>query len=512
MERTSLTFQTFKNTTYNIVGYIWPTLLTLFITPVVIISLGVKDYGIYIFINTILSLLGLLDLGIGTAVSKYMANYYGKKDDRAITTLTHTANSLFLMIGIIGMIVALIISVIGPMILHGQATNYAQYFPLITIAGAIFFVNTIDGSYASVLFAIQRFDVSNTIGIISITASTLGLLITVLLKGSLITIFIVQLVIAAAVSIAIIFYAMKYLPQATFAFGWNKPEIKKCYTFGLVIFINNIANSALSYLDRLIIPFFVGPSSLTYYSIPGNIATKIPGASGTLSGTLFPTTSQLDGANERDRIETLYIRSFRLIIIVASALTITTIALAYQALQYWLGIDFAEHSTNILIILAVTNFILALLGPLSGFLLGLGKVRFITTMSVIMGVLNAILLLILLPSYGITGAAWAYLLSVLPVAYMFYYTETKFLALSHRKQHYAKIASSIFIVSAIVWAIDTFVLSTLIVNLWTLILIGLTSIILFVITYRLFGFFEEEDWRDIEHFRVAITNKILRRV
>ena len=259
MEQSSLTYKTFKNVSYNVVGYIWPMLLTLFVTPVVIFSLGVKNYGIYIFINAILSLFGLLDLGIGTAVGKYMANYYGKRDNRAITTLTNTANSLFLLISITGMLVAVTIAIIGPKILQGQAADYTQYFPLIVIAGAIFFANTICNSYIAVLVATQRFDISNLIGIISITASTFGLLITVLLKGSLAAVFIVQLVVTVATSVVTVFYAIKVLPQATFAFAWDKTEIKKCYRFGLVTFINNIASSALSYLDRLIIPF-VGPS------------------------------------------------------------------------------------------------------------------------------------------------------------------------------------------------------------------------------------------------------------
>jgi O-antigen/teichoic acid export membrane protein len=508
MEKNSLTFQTFKNTTYNIVGYIWPMVLTLFITPVVIFSMGVKNYGIYIFINTVLSLFGLLDLGIGTAVSKYMANYYGKKDDAAITTLTHTANSLFLLISVIGMIIAVTIAIVGPKMLYGLGANYAQYFPLIVVAGAIFFVNTIDSAYASILLAIQRFDVLNKIGILSITASTFSLLLTVLLECSLLTIFIVQLIVATGTTLAVIVYAIKILPQATFAFGWNAQEIKKLYTFGLITFISNIASHALSYLDRLIIPFFIGPSNLTYYSLPGNISSKIPGAANTLSSTLFPTTSQLDGANEKSRIEILYIRSFRLIIIAAAALTVSTIALAHQSLQYWLSLDFAEHSTNTLIVLAVTNFILALLGPLSGFLLGLGKLKFSTIMSVVMGVLNAILLLILLPLYGIVGAAWAYLLSVLPVIYMFYYTEKKYLTLSNRRKHYLKTVLSILCISTIVWVVDTYVLSMLIVNLATLISIGITSIVLFIILYRLCGLFEEEDWRDMEFFLSAIRKKI----
>lgn len=483
-------------------------ILTIFITPIVIISLGVKDYGIYIFIYTILSFFGLLDLGLGTAVSKYMSNYYGKKDDRAMTTLTNTANTMFMIIGLVGIMLSLLIALIGPRLLQDNAPNYSQYLPLVIIAGLIFFVNTVDRSYTAILFAIQRFDISNIIGIVSNTASTIALLITVLLKCSLVYIFLIQLLISSIVSIVTILYTIKVMPQATFAFTWNKAEILKCYRFGIVTFINSIANNALSYLDRMIIPFFVGPSSLTYYSVPGNIASKIPGAAGTLSGTLFPTTSQLDGANETTRIETLYIRSFRLIIIISSALAVSIIALAYQILQFWLGIDFAKNSVNVLIVLTITNFILAMFGPLSGFLLGLGKIKFLTTMSILMSVFNAVLLLILLPLYGIMGAAWAYLLSLIPVAYMFYYTEVKYLALLHRKLYYTKLTFSILSISIIVWLIDTLILSMLIVNLATLVLIGLTSILMFIILYKSFGFFDKNDWQDIERFGAAMINKI----
>ena len=114
METSSLTYKTFKNILYNVIGYIWPMVFALLITPIVIFHLGIKNYGIYLFINVIISFLGLLDLGIGIAVSKHMAFYYGKRDSAGITALTHTANSLFLLIGIFGLIVSLAIALFGP--------------------------------------------------------------------------------------------------------------------------------------------------------------------------------------------------------------------------------------------------------------------------------------------------------------------------------------------------------------------------------------------------------------
>jgi O-antigen/teichoic acid export membrane protein len=480
----------------------------LLITPIVIFHLGIKNYGIYLFVNVIISFLGLLDLGIGIAVSKHMAFYYGKRDSAGITALTHTANSLFLLIGIFGLIVSLAIAIFGPSFLPAQFASYAQYSMLFIVAGGIFFFNSIDSSYNSILSAVQRFDISNMISIFSLTISSLSILVIVLMGGSLRAIFIVQLLISLLITVATTYYGKKVLPEATLKFGWNKSELKRCYRFGLVAFANNIAATALSSLDRLIIPLFAGPSNLTYYSIPGNVTMRIPGFTNTLGTTIFPTASQLDGGNDRARIEALYVRSSRLITTVAAALTITAISFAYKTLLFWLNADFAEHSANILIILAVTNFILALLGSISGFLLGIGKLKFLATMSVIMGILNAILLVILLPKYGIIGAAWAYLFSIMPVIYMFYYTETHYLALSGRKKYYVKKIFGTLAVSAAIWMLDTFILSFLVVNLATLLLIGATSIAIYFLLYKLFGFFEKEDWHDMELFFVAVKRRV----
>ena len=508
MERTSLTFQTFKNISYNMVGYIWPMFFSLFVTPIIIFRLGIKNYGIYLFVNAIVSLFGLLDLGIGTAVIKHMSHYYGKRDDHAITRLTTSANSLFLLIGILGFIAGLAIAYLGPEFLPSQFAAYRQYSILFVLGGLIFLVSSATNTYNTIFTAIQRFDISNKIGVLSVTFSSLSILAVVVAGGSLRSIFIVQLLLTTVFAIVTVWQAKKILPQATLRLGWNGAEIKHCYQFGIITFINNIASVALASLDRLIIPFYVGPSNLTYYSVAGNVTGKIPGIANTLSSTMFPTTSELDGANSISRIEILYVRSFRLITIMAAALCITSIAFAYKILLLWLNADFASHAAGIIVILAFTNFILALFGPLSSFLLGLGKLKFLTTMSIVMGLLNAVLLVVLLPRYGIVGAAWAYLISVLPVIYAFYYTEKKYLTLSNRRHYYTKKFLGTLATSAIVWVIATYLLSPFVVNLATLLLMGAATAIIYLILYKTFGFFEQEDWSDIERFYFQILKKL----
>jgi len=503
MEQSSLTYKTFKNVAYSIIGYVWPMVFAIFITPIVIFHLGIKDYGIYLFINTFLGLLGLLDVGAGTAITKYMAQYSGQKDDIILLEFIRTANSLLVVIGSTGLIVSAVVTGLGMFsssFLPSQFAAYSQYSIVFLIIGMTFFITCLSAMPSSIFIALQRFDISNKIGVVSVTISSLSLLTVILAGGSLITIFFVQFLLAIVFTFVSFYYARKIFPMVSFRLGWTWKYVKDCYSFGVVSSINAIASTALASLDRIIIPFYAGPSNLTYYSVPGNITGKIPGVANTLTAITFPMASKFEGSGDRARIEILYVRSFRLITIVAASFTVTAIAFAHKALLFWLNADFADRSANILIILAITNFFLALFGPLSNFLLGLGKLKFLTTMSVCMGILNAVLLLILLPLYGITGAAWAYLLSMLPVVYMFYYTERHYIALSDRKGYYAKIFLGTFITSLTIWTIDSYLLSSLAVNLLTLIIIGGVSVVLYILLYKLLGFFEAEDWKDMELF------------
>jgi O-antigen/teichoic acid export membrane protein len=507
MNQSSLTFKAFKNASYSIIGFLWPILFTLVITPLIIFGLGVKEYGIYILITSVMSIMGILDLGLGTAVAKHMAFYHGKKDDASIVRITHSSNSLFLIVAMVGLAFSIFIALGGTHLLPERFSGYDQYSILFVIGGLMFFASNITSTFNSVLVAIQRFDVINKISMLSTALSSISMLAVVKAGGSLTGLFIVQLTVQTLISAIIFWQARKLLPIATYRFGWDKAEIKHCYKFSLVFFINNIGTSALASLDRLIIPLYVGPTNLTYYSLPGNVTSKIPAMANTLGASLFPTVSQLSGSEDAVRIRNLYVRSSRLIIVMASALTVTSISFSYELLKYWLSADIAAQASNILIVLALTNFVLALFNPLSNFLLGLGKVKFLTIASISMAALNIALLFILLPIYGIMGAAWAYFISVLPVLYFIYHVERHYLNLSNRGSHYLRTIAGAGITSVIVLSLNLF-LGRFIVSLPTLLIVGGVSALVYILLYRLFGFFEKEDWHDLERFFTLFLKKI----
>lgn len=498
-----------KNVSFNFIGYVYPMILAFIVAPITVNGLGIRNYGLYIFITVILTLLGLLDLGVSTAVGKFISNYNATDLKDKIYSLIGSANSVFCIIGLIGCSLLFSIAFWGNLFISSETIRYENYKLAFIFAGLLFLISSLNSIYTIIPTAFGRFDLSTKIGLVIISIQQISTVIAILLNYSIATIFLLQFIIACINTLLSRNVSNKLIPKISFYFSWNKEEIIKFYKFGIAVFINNISSSSLTYIDRMVIPFLLGPSNLTYYSLPGNITSKTPGLANTLSSTLFPITAHFDSLGDTVRIKTLYKRSTRLLLIMSTAITITVISYPYEILKQWINEDVANNGYMVLIILAFTSLLLSILSPISNILLGLGKLKSLTKISFFMATINIILLFILIPKFGIIGAAWAYLLSVLPISWLIYEVEKKYLnfgidRLKYHLIHFIKLLT----VSLLTYLFNIFILKNMITNLFSMVFICLISIILFLFIYFLFNFFEKDDISDVKYFLMSnIINK-----
>lgn len=513
MENVNLKERTLKNVSYSLLSFVWPVLIAFVVTPIVVNHYGVKEYGIYLFINTLISLAGLLDIGFASAVSKFIAEKNGRKDKDGIITLFKSANTVFLIIGVVGAIFISLSIYIGLVTFPSDLiASYRMYIPSFFFAGILFCINSINSLHVIIPMAYQRFDIGSKIGIVFITVQQLGILFVIFIQGSINVLFFFQML------LMFIFYFIykKYVStiisdderKALNVYGWDVKEVVSNYKFGVISFINNLAGVSLTYLDRMIIPLFLGPSNLTFYSLPGSITNKVPTLAVTLSSVVFPMTSHFEGSGDKNMVRNLYVRSTRLITIISTAISITFIAFAYALLQYWISTELANKATTVLIILAITNLILAVVTPLNSLLLGMGKLRALITTSTITALINIVLLFVLMPRFGIEGAAYAYLFALVPYIFLIYKTEKGYLDLFNRASYYVHFISKLVVISGIIFVIDKFFVIQYVHSFVSVLLASAVSTTAFLVLYFLFGFFEKEDVVDISHFLKKVFGKI----
>lgn len=485
-----------KNSVYNFIGFLLPIVVILFVTPFVIAKLGVKEYGVFIFLNTVMVFLGLLDFGVSVANSKHIIEYHSTNQEDKLKKLIYSMNSIYLILAFVYLFVCTSIGfVVQTFFLKPDATD--NYFLLFLMVGLTSFVGTIFSNFGAIITTNQRYDLQLKISMFIMLLSNLSIVIIVSLGYKLFPILLFQFFVSLIGSLIFFWYGQKIFPAMRLKYAWDKEEIRKNYKFGISVAFNNLANSSLVHFDKLLVPIFLGNAQLTYYSVPGSIATKISNISSVFSTVLFPITVNLHSLNQLEQIKRVYSRSIRLITILAAAISFSIIFMADKILLYWLDQNFATQSVNVLIILVLTNFILALYNPLSTLLMAMNKMKFLTLSSVIMAIINIVALFVLLPRYGINGAATAYLVATLFIFYMLYYAEKRYFLINHLGVHIHLLVKVLFTAIPFYLAIK-YVINPLITSLLLVLIIGPLCVILYLVLFKLFGFVELDDWNDLK--------------
>lgn len=500
MTQHSRTHTALKNSSYRLFGYFVPMLVSIVSTPVIVNSLGVKQYGLMAFVNSLFGILGLLDMGISTATIKHIAEYRGVGNAGGVVRATKTANSLFMIIGLTGVTLVGLAFAAASLFFPEKLADTPEAFWIVAFAAGSFLVGALNSTYVLIPSAYERFDISTKVNTLSITVGSLSSLAVVLLGGSLVHIFATQFALICLFSIVWRACALRIAPLATYSLGWAKEEVKRSVALSGYASVNELARTSLFSLDRLLMPLYLGAAQLTYYTIPGNLTARIPGISDAFSGVLFPLSAHLNASGDIERLRIAYVRATRLMLLASSAVAAGLAFNATQVLTYWINPEVAANGAQAMVILALTNLALAVLSPVASFFMALGTWKLYTGSSVSMAIINLVAILVLMPRYGIEGAAAAYLISMLPIAYAVYKLEHTYLGVKNVFSRWATLLSKIAVTALAFFFVNDLFIQPFITNLPSLIILGPLSVLTYTLIYAAFGFIPREDRADIAKF------------
>src|SRR6476469_8499900 len=100
-----------RNTGWNLVGYLAPLVAGVLALPLIIDALGVARFGVLTLAWAVLGYFGLLDLGIGRATTKYVAEYLADGRDEGLRALVWTSIA---MLGVLGLIGGVVLAALTP--------------------------------------------------------------------------------------------------------------------------------------------------------------------------------------------------------------------------------------------------------------------------------------------------------------------------------------------------------------------------------------------------------------
>ncbi len=405
-----------KNTGFNLGSYLYLLLASFFSISVLLGNLGRDMFGVYLFLGSIIPLAAVFDFGISSAVVRRLSLPNIDKDEKISTW--KTSFSLFLWIGgclsliVLGILVYLTntLSIFDK--LNPQTINWT-----IAILTATVFINHINSHFLSLPQAEQRFDIFNSKTLFVGTGNTILSAIMSSIYPNIAIIFLLQLVFHLITFIYMTFYALHIFPGKKFLPGYKKQEGKGLIDFGLKNFAGTLANQADVQISKYALGSLASASAITAFSIPQNIVLKAAGIISQIAQVVFPLSSSLLEKNRIEKLKKMVI-TIELITLGCGLLAIfLSFTVGKEFLYWWLKDEVVVNSAYPILKIMSIYFLITALTPIPSVLIqSIGKPQTTSFFAILTAVVDSIAMFILIPIYGVLGAAYATLLgSILTV-------------------------------------------------------------------------------------------------
>jgi len=387
-------------------------------------SLSVEEYGLFYAVFTLVSFFALFrDLGLTSALVKYIPEFSVRKDFGAVkSSMTFVA----IFQAIFAFSVATLLFIFSNQIALEFFRTEAAVLP-IRILCAWFFVMAF---YIIIRSAFQGFQDMPAYAGMEFFWITFVLLSAVLFVGVLgqgiggvASAYLVSTVVMIVFALA--FFGKRY-PQVLKRKGSiTKPLVKKLFAFALPIFIGGIGSMIIGYEDTLMIVAFRTLPEVGFYQVAQPTAYILLTFGGALTTVFFPMVSELWARREREFLGGAlhFLVKFSFALILPAALVL--IAFPDIIIRLLFGEGYLAGATA-LQILGSAAIVYTLFAILTSAMAGIGRPVVNTKVVGAMACLNFFGNLLLIPPYGIEGAAIATLCSFLLGVFILFYYAKKF--------------------------------------------------------------------------------------
>jgi len=401
-----------RNTVANLLGQAAPMAVAVVALPFVTRGLGPARFGILSIAWAVLSYLTVLDLGLGRATTKYVAEAIAKDREEEVPRILWTSATVELALGALGAL-ALIAgaSFLATDVLHTSGTLRSEAVATLRWVAPMVPVALLSSSLSGLLEAYQRFDLVNAVRLPSNVSVYLVPLLGVLAHLTLPAIM--SLVLACRTGALLVLAVLDvHLFPALRRQAITPTLLRPLFSFGGWLTVSGVVGPVLASLDRFLLGSLVSLAALGQYSAPYEALTRLTVVATSLTASLFPVFSAMGVTDDRGRLEMLLGRAVKYVLVALGPLVAAIIVFAREGLGVWLGPDFAAASTMATQTLAVGVLVNSIALTPYALLQGVGRPDLPAKFHLLELPAYGVLAWVLVKLLGVPGAALAWTVRV----------------------------------------------------------------------------------------------------
>lgn len=381
--------------------------VSILFTPIMLRLLGRSEYGLYNLVSSVVSYLGLLKFGFGSAYMRYFSRYRVKDDQKGIATLNGMFLVVFSVIGLIAAAAGFILAqnteiIFGSKLTLEELATARILMMILVVNLAVSFPNIVFSSYMT---ANEDFIFQRLLQIVKVVVSPLVTLPVLIMGFGSVGMVAVTTLIHVLIEIVNIWYSIRKLAMRFSFHDFDFALLKEMTVFSSFIFINMVTDQINWSVDKFLLGRFHGTIAVAVYGLAAQINSYYKQIGTTISTVFVPRIHKLIASSEKmDELTLLFTRIGRIQFILLSLIGTGLIFFGRPFILKWAGHDY-DGSYPILLWLAipVTIDLIQNIGIEITRAMNMHKFRSIVYL--VMAVANLVISIPLTRQYGGVGAA-----------------------------------------------------------------------------------------------------------
>ena len=404
-----------KNLTANWIGVGANLLVMFFLSPFIVHTLGVTEYGIWQLLTVLTGYMGILDLGVRASTGRYIMLYLGKGRQDKVDETIRTGLGLYTTLSGFIMLAGVLLGLGFPFLFPSVPFEYHSILRiLLPVLALNIWVSAIRVVLSSILTAHERFDLARGADLIALAVRTTTTIVVLKLGMGLIGLT-VAIILCNLIGLTANYLLAKMIHHdlKLFPFILVKERVKELYSYGIGAFLIAVSVRIIGQTDLLIVGTFINIDSVAVYSIGAMLIYYSGTFTKMIDNTFFPGLQKAVAKEKLNEANYILIRQIQLSLIVGILLFIGYFSFGKSFIRLWMydsqhfPLSSVAKAAQVMAILSCSKLLL-LLGSFSrSILAATGHIGFAAKMTVFEAIVNLLLSLtfVLIYDWGLNGVA-----------------------------------------------------------------------------------------------------------
>jgi O-antigen/teichoic acid export membrane protein len=380
-------------------------LLALILMPKVLGTLGDSLYGTWVFISAFAGYSGLLSLGLGQTVSRYVAAHYAKGEAEQVNRVVNVIGAVYVVMSSVAMTIAGVLAWFVPVLWPNSIVTVSELRWVILILGVNAAVSITGGVFGGVLTGLQRFELERAFVLLS---GLVRFVLTIALlqqDSGLMILAVIFLATTAAENLGYVICAFRLVPTLRLGFQFlNRQTLRECFSFSAFALLEAVSATLIESTDCVVIGCVLGAEAIVPYSVAQRLCQYISKPLQGIASVCLPRAGELHAHGHLSELRDLLCRAVGLAWVLVMGFFIGASFFGPTLLATWVHKVYPQSHTILLVLLA-GQLIGTPMKVVTSVLFGMGDVRRPSLFYVVEAIANFVLSVSLVYGVGVIGVA-----------------------------------------------------------------------------------------------------------